>query len=285
MLEQNHTGAPLIGENPDWCPNCGLGLTGRFCSGCGQKRIEPEERRLVWFLAELVRSLVGADGRLRRTLTSFVLRPGELGAAWLAGRRAHYTAPLPLFLLINLVYFVAPPLTDLNLPLEDQMGQSWYGELAQELVSSRRAERGQSWEEVRSEFAAQATSLAKLLVILHPLLLAPVLWLLLRRKRIYLVDHLAIGFHLWTAVLALTILIPMLGDAINSAFGVAPEQWHWKLVLGAGCLWFTWGTLARAYRQPVWLAGLQVPIVLIGGAVGHILIYRPVLFFLAFATS
>lgn len=218
-------------------------------------------------------------------MASFVLRPGELGAAWLAGRRTHYTSPLSLFLLLNLIYFVAPPLTDLNLPLEDQLGQSSYGEVARGLVEARQAARGQSWEEVRRDFGAQATTLAKLLVILHPILLAPVLWLLLLRRRIYMVDHLAIAFHLWTATLALTILLPLLGDAAYAGLGVTPEQWRWKLVLAAGCLWFTWGTLARAYGQSVWLAGLQVPIVLAGGAAGHILVYRPILFFLAFVTS
>ena len=35
------------------CLDCGALLVGRFCSVCGQKRIEPEERRFSWFFKEL----------------------------------------------------------------------------------------------------------------------------------------------------------------------------------------------------------------------------------------
>jgi len=207
----------------DVCLDCGAPLTGRFCAGCGQKRIEPEERRMAWFLRSLAESAFGVDGRLRRTLASFALRPGELGAAWLAGQRSRYLPPLGVFLLVNLLYFIAPRLTDLALPLSAQFLQ-YYGELARALVDARLVERGIPLEAYAPRFEVQVQSLAKLLVIAHPLLLAPVLALVLFRRRIPVVDHLAIALHVWAGLLAIALVLPYLIGAVYDWIGASPRE-------------------------------------------------------------
>lgn len=273
-------------QGPD-CLNCGAPLSGRFCAACGQKRIELDERRLAWFFKELGASVFGADGRLRRTLASFLLRPGELSAAWLNGQRARYLAPLGVFLLVNLVYFVAPPLTDFNLPLADQFGQALYGEHARALVDARLTARGIALEDYAHRFQLEAYSLAKLLVILHPLLLAPVLALLLVRRRIPLVDHLAVALHLWAAALLAMIVLP--GTVRNGALllGASDETartaFKWALLLAVG--WYFGATLRRAYSIPRWTVFPAAALVFIGAAVGHLHIYRPILFYLSYGLS
>lgn len=269
------------------CLNCGATLTGRFCSACGQKRIEAAERRLSWFAHALVGSLLGVEGRLRRSIASFLRRPGELGAAWLAGQRVRFASPLALFLLINLVYFVAPPLTDFNLPLADQLLQAGYSAHARALVEARLAARGITMEAYAQAFELEAYSLAKLMVILHPLLLAPVLWLAHFRRGIYLVDHLAIALHLWAAALLAMMVIPPLVGTVAPALGASPAlvQTLFKSGLLVAVAWYMGATLTRAYRQPVGLASLKTPLVFIGAAIGHLYLYRPALFYLAYAMS
>lgn len=270
----------------DHCLNCGAPLGGRFCASCGQKRIEPEERRLAWFFKELASSLIGTDGRLRRTFVSFLSRPGELGAAWFAGQRARYLAPLGVFLLVNLVYFVAPPLSDFNLSLREQFGQ-FYGEVARALVDSRLAERGATLEDYATRYQIETYSLAKLLVILHPLLLAPVLALIFVRRRIPLVDHLAIALHLSAALLlAMMVLPPLVGGgalALGASLETARLAFKATLLLVLG--WYIGTALARAYGLPRWAALAAAVLVYCGGAVAHLCFYRPILFGLSFALS
>lgn len=269
------------------CLDCGAPLSGRFCSACGQKRIEPDERRLAWFFEQLFASLLGTDGRLRRTLASFLLRPGELGAAWHAGRRTRYLAPLGVFLLVNLAYFVAPPLSDFSLPLRDQFIQEAYGDHARALIDARLAERGVALEVYAHRFELETYSLAKLLIVLHPLLLAPVLALMFARRRIPLVDHLAVALHLWAFVLLMMMALPSLLGGAALAFGASLEVA--RLVFKVGLLAIVTGyigvALRRAYGLTPWLVPAAAALVYLGGGIGHLYVYRPVLFYLAFALS
>ena len=269
------------------CLNCGAALTGRFCAACGQKRIEAAERRLSWFFHALFESALGVDGRLRRTVASFLLRPGELGAAWLAGQRTRYLAPLGVFLLVNLAYFLAPPLTDFNLALGDQFGQALYGPHARALVDARLAARGIELADYAHRFQLEAYSLAKLIIVLHPLLLAPVLAALFVRRRIPLVDHLAVALHLWAFVLLAMMVVPPLAGAIGGAFDAprAAIMLAFKVGLFAVVAGYVGLALRRAYQLHWFWVVPAALVVWLGGAVGHLLVYRPVLFYLAFGLS
>lgn len=86
------------------CPNCDAALVGRYCHECGQKRIEPAERRFSWFVGQLLREVALVDSRLARSLARLLVRPGTLDRDWLAGRRRRNTAPLNLFLGVALLY-------------------------------------------------------------------------------------------------------------------------------------------------------------------------------------
>ncbi len=57
-------------------------------------------------LAELLESFTHLDGRFVRSMRTLVVRPGELTAAFLRGARKEYLAPIQLFLIANVVYFV-----------------------------------------------------------------------------------------------------------------------------------------------------------------------------------
>lgn len=273
-------------QGPD-CLECGAPLSGRFCGACGQKRIEPQERRLSWFFRALLESAVGVDGRLRRTVASFLLRPGELGAAWLAGRRTRYLSPLALFLLVNLVYFVAPSLTDFNLPLADQFMQAGYGGHAKSLVDERVLERGTTLEAYAHRFELEAYSLAKLLIILHPLLMAPVFALLFWRRRIPLVDHLAVALHCWAAVILAMMVLPPLVGTIGEALGAGQDvvRLAFKATLLGAVFWYIGTTLHRAYGLSPWLVLPATAVAWLGGAAAHLFFYRPALFYLAYALS
>jgi hypothetical protein len=68
-------------------------LAGRYCHACGQKRIEPQERRFSWFIEQLLKALTMADSRFLGSVGRVVFRPGALDGDWPA------LAKLPVFLL------------------------------------------------------------------------------------------------------------------------------------------------------------------------------------------
>jgi len=93
------------------CLNCGEVLTGQHCSHCGQ----PAKVRVLslWgLLRDVIGDLFNADSRVWRTLVPLAFRPGLLTQEFLRGRRASYTPPFRMYLVLSLVFFVLASLSD-----------------------------------------------------------------------------------------------------------------------------------------------------------------------------
>lgn len=60
------------------CVNCNEILHGKYCSNCGQKKIENEDKRLVHFVNDVISSLFFADGKIFKTFKVILTKPGEL---------------------------------------------------------------------------------------------------------------------------------------------------------------------------------------------------------------
>jgi len=90
---------------PRSCGNCGAALTGAFCPVCGQE--DREFRRPFWrILGQFAQALVDLDGRVYRSLFLLYTRPGFLSGEYVRGRRAHYTPPLRMFLVLSIGFFL-----------------------------------------------------------------------------------------------------------------------------------------------------------------------------------
>jgi hypothetical protein len=87
------------------CRNCGAGLSGRFCSNCGQTADVhvPSTRELIH---EALEGLTHSDSRIWSTLKSLLFKPGSLTLEFVAGRRAAYLPPFRLYLILSVVFFL-----------------------------------------------------------------------------------------------------------------------------------------------------------------------------------
>ncbi|RPI15550.1 MAG: DUF4286 family protein [Lysobacterales bacterium] len=99
------------------CLNCGEVLRGQHCSHCGQ---HAQVRVLsMWGLVkDVVGDLLNADSRVWRTLWPLGFRPGLLTQDYLRGRRARYTPPFRMYLVLSVVFFVLASLEDPGRALE-----------------------------------------------------------------------------------------------------------------------------------------------------------------------
>ncbi len=93
------------------CLNCGEVLTGQHCSHCGQ----PARVRVLslWgLIKDVLGDLLNADSRIWRTLWPLAFRPGLLTQEYLRGRRASYTPPFRMYLVLSLAFFVLASFSD-----------------------------------------------------------------------------------------------------------------------------------------------------------------------------
>lgn len=99
------SGEPVQTAPPAACLNCRATLAGPFCAACGQRDIPPypSVRELA---GDAFHELSGWDGRFAVTLRELMTKPGRLTLEFLHGRRARYLAPVRLYLVASLVYFV-----------------------------------------------------------------------------------------------------------------------------------------------------------------------------------
>jgi hypothetical protein len=87
------------------CLNCGESFgerRSRFCPECGQETTV-RAPTLGEFAEQFGGAYFATEGALWRTLKLLLLKPGELTAQYLAGRRKHFVLPLRLYLTISLL--------------------------------------------------------------------------------------------------------------------------------------------------------------------------------------
>jgi len=80
-----------------------------FCPACGQS-LKVITRPWHEVLRELVTELFDFDGRMLVSLRSLMTRPGYLSLEYINGRRASYTSPVRMYLIISVVFFFVLPL-------------------------------------------------------------------------------------------------------------------------------------------------------------------------------
>src|SRR5436190_16331864 len=93
------------------CLNCSAELHGPYCATCGQ-RVPHRDLALREFLHETMEELSHWDGKVPRTLKALFLQPGRLTVDFLAGRRARWLAPLRVYLICSVAFFVSKPIVE-----------------------------------------------------------------------------------------------------------------------------------------------------------------------------
>lgn len=281
------TPLPRVDFDPAVCAECAAPLYGPYCHRCGQRRLGPEDRTLRHLVGEAMASLTNLDGRWVRSLGLLMFDSGTLSRAWIEGRRRSYLPPFSLFLLVNLVFFVAPPMTDFDLHLGDHLGQPFYGEWARGQVQERLATDRIDYDALAERFGEASSNVAKSLVILHVPVLALVLLVAFGGRRWTLAEHTVVALHLFAflllaAQLLAWVLFPAMAWILSLLPGGGGRAPPVGLVAVAILVVAWFRALRRAYGLGRLRAAGLLAASLVGLAVAHLL-YRWVQFALVMA--
>jgi hypothetical protein len=110
------------------CLNCGEVLTGQHCAHCGQ-RATVRVLSLWGMTRDLLGDMLDWDSRIWRTLRPLAFSPGKLTQDYLRGRRASYTPPFRMYVLLSVAFFVVAttgtdPGSSLHFTVDDKGGTS-----------------------------------------------------------------------------------------------------------------------------------------------------------------
>lgn len=89
----------------DVCPNCSAPATGPYCAQCGQRQgaVRVSLRRI---LADALEDQFSVNAALPRTLKSLLIHPGALTREYFNHRIARYIAPVRLYLISSVIFFL-----------------------------------------------------------------------------------------------------------------------------------------------------------------------------------
>lgn len=287
------------------CANCGEILRGPYCHGCGQKRMADGDRRLGHLLGQLFAAATDLDGRFWRSLRALLFQPGRLSRDYLDGRRRHWLAPMTLFLLANVLYFLSPgTLTDFNLPLSDQMSQV-HSRITNPWVMQRIAERDRALQARRAalpearrdaaparytladyarDYGAQAGNVGKALIIVHIPFLAVGLALMFRRRRLYFAEHAVVATHLFTFTLLYIQLVMLpLGWLLDRMGRIEGPIAFWLVMATLALMGLHYArAVRRVYAPPGWLSLLAPVLLITVMMLGNLYLYRTLQFLVTF---
>jgi hypothetical protein len=244
---------------------------------------DARDRSFVHLLRSSLAEIGSIDSRLWRSLRLLMLRPGFLSLEYRNGRRRQYLSPISLFLLGNLLFFLAPPLSDFQLSLFEQYELQPYRAWIAPWVDSYLSRSGQTFTEAADAYQLRVAELAKLMVIVHVPLLALGTMLIAANKRLFYTDHVIMGLHYFAFLMIYLIAVSAVFSLIfnvlprpvpampNLAPVVVALQFAYVPVMLRNALGFSW-----------WRALVSLPLFIIVLAASHF-VYRLLQFLVAFA--
>lgn len=197
-----------------------------YCNLCGEKVIEPKERKFSVFLNKVLISTTIVDNKFARSLWLTIKRPGFLSREYVDGRRVKYMLPLQMFFILNLVYFLFPLLQMFNSSLYTQLHVLPHSNIARKVVAEKINKEGISMEGFELMYNTKTTSLTKLLLVIFVVLASLPLSLIFRKKNRYFTDHLALSVELTSFNLAFNAIgLSVLFFVFNKLFKWGDMTW------------------------------------------------------------
>lgn len=184
------------------CANCDAAAAGAYCAACGQKRARPGDLGVAHAWEHLADELLDVDGRIFRTLRVLFTQPGQLTVDFLAGRRLRYVHPLRLFLVISGLFF----LFEAQAISPTRLVHSGPGAAARAALKAAAARGGDPYEVRLVRVDEQIHTVFKIAFIGTVVVNGLWFWILLRRSRRYLGEHMVTALHLSTVTMTVTTL-------------------------------------------------------------------------------
>lgn len=195
------------------CLNCGHVYKGNYCSNCGQKNINKNDRSLRTFFTYAFNEYFNWDSKFFRSVKDVLFKPGFLTNENSDGKLARYISPLKLYLCMSLVSFLIITNVDSDVYTDLELGKTESENLFADWVSQIRVDKNISEETFKDRFNSELNNRLSIYMLVMVFLFSLPL-IIIEPKRFY-VEHLSFSFHFFTFVL-FCLTIDTLMSKINS---------------------------------------------------------------------
>jgi hypothetical protein len=202
------------------CKSCAHTFVGIYCNLCGEKVIEPKDRKFKSYFTTVLIATTFVDNKFIKSLWTTIRNPGFLSREYVDGRRVHYMRPLQMFFILNVIYFLFPVLQMFNSSLRTQMYVLPHQKIVHNIIVAKVKAEGISLNGLHLMYNEKTTSYAKLLVVVFILLASIPLSLIFAKRNRYFTDHVALAveltsFNLAVNAIGLTILFWVINKILH----------------------------------------------------------------------
>jgi Protein of unknown function (DUF3667). len=242
-------------------------------------------------LDQAFEAVTNIDGRLLRSLLWLLTRPGQLTLAFLQGRRKLFLAPVPLFLVTNVLFFTVDSMSGgmvFSTPLESHLRTQPWSDAMRPLITRRLEAMHTTAAAYAPQFDAEIGLHARSLIMLQAVSFTVLLAAVCRGSRRPFAAHAVFSLHLY----AFTLLILSAGTLVPAA----PRLWGGirsqsdgldhvlSVTLVGACAVYLWVAVGAVYGERG--ASLVVKCALLtAGATAIFLGYRFVLLLITLYTT
>jgi hypothetical protein len=270
--------------------SCGEPLTGRYCSGCGERAFSKHDYSIHHFFELTAESLFHLDGRVLNTFRVLLQQPGVLARNFFEGPRKKYMGPVQCFIVANFIYLLVQPFTlvsTFTTTMQQQMTQRYWSPLARRMIEAKMAAAALTEEIYADRWEHTAHLQAHTLLIILVPLTAIVYILLFGRSRKFLAEHLVLSFYVNAFFLIWYAMATWLWATGLKLWVVSGRSYldffEWVLIMMLGVpftihLYFANRRFFNESRSMTWIKS----ILLMLSYLGIITVYRFILFFTTF---
>lgn len=274
-----------MSNGPAPCLSCGAAVSGRFCKGCGEKRISPHDYSVTHFAESAFETFTHFDFKSLRALKVLILEPGRLTREYLDGRRKPYVGPIQLFVILNVAFALAGP-NSFRTPLQVQEHDQPFPRMKQVMVADTMAERGVGRTEFETSFNDTAGVQGKTWLFAMIPLLAVCLAAIYGFRR-YVFEHLIFATHFYAFLLAWMLAawfgLALSLDVAGTRLSAQEVDNVASLIILAGAAIYLFLALRRSYGDRTVAAAVR-SVALTALILPILLAYRFLLFFVTLAS-
>jgi hypothetical protein len=283
---------------PQPCPSCGHTMEQKFCSYCGEKRVNHHDFSLKHFAEEALENITHFDNKFLRTIKVLITQPGKLTEDFSNGIRVRYMRPLQLFIVCNLIFFVSVIYwTPFSQPLNTYWNYRQYTrlgskEIIQKKIKAEIADFQKKYDQsgklsasltdnyfystVEKKFNRSIKPQSKIFLIILIPLNAFLFMLLFPRKR-FIGEHFVLATHFMSAMLVYFLFAAYIVNLPVTYFFGEDSGLSSAIGITMICIYLA-AAFRRFYKVPLWRSVLGALIV---GGLTVILwtLYRMLLFY------
>ena len=229
----------------DRCTHCEAADGNRYCTCCGRELDRRRDLSVKHFLKEAVLAVTDLDSVLIASFRSLLTKPGELTVEYLSGDRTRFMTPARLFLLCNVIYFIAVAqigMSVLTVPLRMQLDQMVYRNVARSMVNQHlhmeapamTLEAGAARDSVKRVYAAKydgaTVGIGKVIVAALIPFYALLFQVLYVGRRRFFAEHLILATHLTAFLLAAIAVVGLAALVVEKFISVgSDDEWLFDL--------------------------------------------------------